>query len=191
MVFVTRHVLMEVLTVSRSVLSEAKYMQVLRGRYAMPIEYYLLIAGVILMSVELAVPGFGIFGIGGLICLTGGGYFLLGGGFPALTVLLGFYLVAALVLAFLCLYLPKESKWNPFVLWDKQQNSAGYTGGSDYSSLLGKQGLALTTLRPSGTALIEGKRYDVSSLGDFLPKDSKIVVAKVEGNKLFVDLVKE
>ena len=43
-------------------------MQVLRGRYAMPIEYYLLIAGVILMIVELAVPGFGIFGIGGLIC---------------------------------------------------------------------------------------------------------------------------
>ena len=191
MVFVIRHVLMEVLTAPRSILSKAKSMQVLRGRYAMPIEYYLLIAGAILMSVELAVPGFGIFGIGGLICLTGGGYFLLGGGFPALTVLLGFYLVAALVLAFLCLYLPKESKWNPFVLWDKQQNSAGYTGGSDYSSLLGKQGLALTTLRPSGTALIEGKRYDVSSLGNFLPKDSKIVVAKVEGNKLFVDLVKE
>ena len=182
---------MRVWRVPRSIVSKAKHMQVLRGRYAMPIEYYLLIAGVILMSVELAVPGFGIFGIGGLICLTGGGYFLLGGGFPALTVLLGFYLVAALVLAFLCLYLPKESKWNPFVLWDKQQNSAGYTGGSDYSSLLGKQGLALTTLRPSGTALIEGKRYDVSSLGDFLPKDSKIVVAKVEGNKLFVDLVKE
>ena len=147
----------------------------------MPIEYYLLIAGVILMSVELAVPGFGIFGIGGLICLTGGGYFLLGGGFPALAVLLGF----------LCVYLPKESKWNPFVLWDKQQNSAGYTGGSDFSQLLGKQGVALTTLRPAGTALIEGKRYDVSSLGDFLPKDSHIVVAKVEGSKLFVDLVKE
>ena len=114
----------------------------------MPIEYYLLIAGVILMSVELAVPGFGIFGIGGLICLSCGCYFLLGGGFPALTVLLGFYLVAALVLAFLCLYLLKESKWNPFVLWDKQQNSAGYTGGSDYSSLLGKQGLDMNTLRP-------------------------------------------
>ncbi|MEE1193575.1 MAG: NfeD family protein, partial [Phascolarctobacterium sp.] len=84
-----------------------------------------------------------------------------------------------------------ESKWNPFVLWDKQQNSAGYTGGSDFSQLLGKQGVALTTLRPAGTALIEGKRYDVSSLGDFLPKDSHIVVAKVEGSKLFVDLVKE
>ena len=157
----------------------------------MPIEYYLLIAGVILMSVELAVPGFGVFGIGGLICLTGGGYFLLCGGLPALTVLLGFYLVAALVLAFLCLYLPKESKWNPFVLWDRQQNSAVYTGGSDYSALLGKQGVALTKLRPAGTVLIEGRRYDVSSMGDFLPKDSKIVVTKVEGNKLFVDLVKE
>ena len=157
----------------------------------MPIEYYLLIAGVILMSVELAVPGFGIFGIGGLICLTGGGYFLLGGGLPALTVLLGFYLVAALVLAFLCLYLPKEGRWNPFVLWDRQRVSAGYTGGSDYSALLGKQGVALTKLRPAGTVLIEGRRYDVSSMGDFLPKDSKIVVTKVEGNTLFVDLVKE
>lgn len=157
----------------------------------MPIEYYLLIAGVILMSVELAGPGFGVFGIGGLICLTGGGYFLLGGGLPALTVLLGFYLVAALVLAFLCLYLPKESKWNPFVLWDRQQNSAGYTGGGDFSALLGKQGVALTKLRPAGTVLIEGRRYDVSSMGDFLPKDSKIVVTKVEGSKLFVDLVKE
>ena len=156
----------------------------------MPIEYYLLIAGVIFMSVELAVPGFGIFGIGGLICLTGGGYFLLGGGLPALTVLLGFYLVAALVLAFLCLYLPKERKWNAFVLWDRQQNSAGYTGGSDFSALLGKQGVALTKLRPAGTVLIEGRRYDVSSMGDFLPKDSKIVVTKVEGSKLFVDLVK-
>ena len=117
---------MEVLTAPRSILSEAKSMQVLRGRYAMPIEYYLLIAGVILMSVELAVPGFGIFGIGGLLCLTGGGYYLLGGGLAALTVLLGFYILVALVIAFLCLYLPRESKWNPFVLWDKQQNSAGW-----------------------------------------------------------------
>lgn len=189
--FVIRRVLMEVLTAPRSILSEAKSMQVLRGRYAMPIEYYLLIAGVILMSVELAVPGFGIFGIGGLLCLTGGGYYLLGGGLAALTVLLGFYILVALVIAFLCLYLPRESKWNPFVLWDKQQNSAGYTGGSDFSALLGKQGVALTTLRPAGTALIEGKRYDVSSLGDFLSKNSKIVVSKVEGSKLFVDLVKE
>ena len=115
----------------------------------------------------------------------------MGGGFPALAVLLGFYVVAALVLAFLCVYLPKESKWNPFVLWEKQQNSAGYTGGNDFSQLLGKQGVALTTLRPAGTALIEGKRYDVCSLGDFLPKDSRLVVTKVEGSKLFVDLVKE
>lgn len=103
----------------------------------MPIEYYLLIAGVILMSVELAVPGFGIFGIGGLLCLTGGGYYLLGGGFAALAVLLGVYALAALVLAFLCVYMPKESKWNPFVLWDKQQNSAGYTRGRGFFVLAG------------------------------------------------------
>ncbi len=157
----------------------------------MPIEYYLLIVGIILMVIELVVPGFGIFGIVGMIFLTGGGYFLMGGGMPALLIILGFYLLVAVVLAILFLYLPRESKWNPFVLWDKQKNSDGYTGGQNLTVLLGRKGTALTVLRPAGTVLVEKQRLDVISLGDYIPKGASVRIVKVEGSKIFVDLIKE
>lgn len=157
----------------------------------MPIEYYLLIVGIILMVVEFAVPGFGIFGIVGMMFLTGGGYYLMGGGMPALLIILGFYLLVAVVLAILFLYLPRESKWNPFVLWDKQKNSDGYIGGQNLDAFLGKKGEALTVLRPAGTVLVEGRRLDVISLGDYIPKGASVRIVKVEGSKIFVDLIKE
>lgn len=157
----------------------------------MPGEYYCLLAGVVLLLVELAVPGFGIFGVLGILCLTVGTYFVLGGGLTALLVLVGVYALLALALAGLCLYLPKESKYNPFVLWTRQRNSEGYTGGADLQSLLGQQGRALTTLRPAGTILLGEQRLDVSSLGDYIEKDSQVVIVKVEGSKVFVDKIRE
>lgn len=157
----------------------------------MPLEYYLLIAGVVMLAIELAVPGFGLFGIAGIACLSWGGYYLLGGGMTALFVIVGFYLLLAAGIAVLCLYLPRESRWNPFVLWDKQANSKGYTGGKDLSALVGMEGVTLTALRPAGTALVRGQRLDVSSLGDYVPKDTPVRVVKAEGSKIFVDVVKE
>lgn len=153
----------------------------------MPTEYYLLVAGVVLLLVELVVPGFGIFGVAGMVCLTGGGYYLLGGGQVALAVLGTFYLLLALVIAFLCFYLPSESKWNPFVLWNKQRNTDGYTGGKNFISLQGKTARALTTLRPAGTIIVDGERVDAVSTGDFIDKDSVVRIVRVEGSKVFVE----
>ncbi|WP_293728236.1 NfeD family protein [uncultured Phascolarctobacterium sp.] len=157
----------------------------------MAMEYYVLTVGVIFLLIELLIPGFGIFGIAGTLCLSWSGYYLLGGGMTALSVILGFYLLLAVGIAVLCLYLPRESKWNPFVLWDKQSNSKGYTGGSDLSAFVGLQGVALTALRPAGTVLVEGQRLDVSSLGDYIPKNAQVRIVKTEGSKIFVDRVKE
>lgn len=52
--------------------------------------------------------------------------------------------------------------------------------------LVEKEGTCLTDLRPAGTALVEGKRVDVSSRGEFLEKGSRIKVLKVTGNKVIV-----
>lgn len=153
----------------------------------MPMEYALLLAGLLLLAIELVVPGFGVFGIAGMACTTMGVFFIMGGGLPALVILLGIYLVLALGVAFLCVYLPKESKYNPFVLWTRQQNSEGYTGGEDLSQLVGRQGKALTTLRPAGTISVEGRRLDVSSLGDYIEKDTPVTIVRVEGSKIFVE----
>lgn len=157
----------------------------------MPLEIYFLLAGIVLFVIEMIVPGFGIFGVSSIICFTIGGYYIMGGGIAAISVLAVIYLAFVIIVSFLCLYLPKESKWNPFVLWDKQQNSKGYIGSQDLTMLLGKTGIAFTVLRPAGTVVIDGKRFDVSSLGDYIDKDTAVKIIKVEGSKIFVEKVKE
>lgn len=99
----------------------------------MPLEYYFMLAGLVLLLIEFVVPGFGIFGVSGMVCLTVGGFYVLGGNAWAALVLLAVYLFFVLVITLLCVYLPKESKYNPFVLWTRQKNSEGYTGGMEHA----------------------------------------------------------
>ncbi|MCL2689377.1 MAG: serine protease [Chitinispirillia bacterium] len=63
--------------------------------------------------------------------------------------------------------------------------------GSDEKTetLLGKNGVTLTDLRPAGVALIDGKRIDVVSKGDFILKDNKVLVTAADGNRIVVKLM--
>ncbi len=157
----------------------------------MPAEYYFLLGGCMLLVIEFAVPGFGAFGIGGIICLTLGAFFLLGGGLGAVALIGCVYAALALAVALCCTYLPKESKYNPFVLWEKQKGEQGYRAGPDLQGLQGKRGVALTPLRPAGTVSIDDERLDALTLGDFIPQGEEVQVLKAEGSKIFVKKVKE
>jgi membrane-bound serine protease (ClpP class) len=53
-------------------------------------------------------------------------------------------------------------------------------------TMLGKKGESLTTLRPAGTARIDGRRHDVIAEGSFIEPHSPIIVVRVEGNNLVV-----
>ncbi len=55
-----------------------------------------------------------------------------------------------------------------------------------YQQLLGSEGKATTDLRPSGTASINGKRYDVVSNGEYISKGTVIIVTAVNGNRIVV-----
>ena len=48
------------------------------------------------------------------------------------------------------------------------------------------QGTAVTNLRPAGTALIDGKRVDVVTRGEYIEKDTAIMVTAVTGNQIIV-----
>ena len=67
---------------------------------------------------------------------------------------------------------------------DKGYNSAAK---EDYSEYLGQTGVALTVLRPAGTAMIENKRLDVVSVGDFIDIDMPVRIVGVEGSKIVVE----
>jgi membrane-bound ClpP family serine protease len=54
------------------------------------------------------------------------------------------------------------------------------------AGLLGKVGMAITPLRPSGTADIDGERVDVVAEGDFVEKGEKIQIIELDGTRTIV-----
>ena len=75
---------------------------------------------------------------------------------------------------------------SPAVESEAQRGSAG-VADKDYGHLLGKKGKAVTALRPSGIAEIEGQRYSVVAEGELIDDDTDVVVVQVEGNSIVVD----
>lgn len=57
----------------------------------------------------------------------------------------------------------------------------------EWARLQGMNGEAITDLRPAGTALIDERRYDVVSRGEYIPKGSSIIVTIVDGNRIVVE----
>jgi len=149
-------------------------------------EIRLFLLGVFLLAIEVFIPGFGIFGIGGLCCILGSFYFALGGNRPALYWLTGGLVVVLAAFAVLIKYLPNNPAWNLLVLKNRQENNKGYSSNPDLSRYIGKTGTAVSMLRPSGTAIIDGERVDVVADGEFLANGESIVVFKVVGNKILV-----
>lgn len=163
-------------------------------------EILVFILGIILLAVELfVIPGFGIFGILGIVSILGG---LVLGMLPnqdfnfdfvpasqlfgaLLTVIL-----AALASVGLVFWLtPKINDWGAFstiTLSSTQESSEGYTSSFYSNSLLGKEGIVHSRLRPSGRVEIDGEIYDATSRGDFIDQGEKIVVISTEGTSLKV-----
>ena len=55
--------------------------------------------------------------------------------------------------------------------------------------LVGREGVARTDLRPSGSAQIGNRRYNVVSEGDFISPGAKVRVIEVRGNRIVVEAV--
>ena len=80
--------------------------------------------------------------------------------------------------------LPKSAAWQRVVL--NEQESGYRAAPAEHRSLEGKEGKALTDLRPGGTAEVDGQRVSVTTEGGFLGKDTNVKVVEVEGNRIVV-----
>jgi membrane-bound serine protease (ClpP class) len=80
--------------------------------------------------------------------------------------------------------------FNRMILFDSAKKEDGYVSNVNRTDLLGKEGIALTVLRPSGTAVFNNERIDVVSEGGFIDQNAKITVIKVEGVRIVVRQVK-
>ena len=81
-------------------------------------------------------------------------------------------------------YFPTSRIGKKLILQDDAHDWQGYD--SLKQELVGKEGVAHSSLRPAGAAIIEGKRVDVVTRGEMIEAKSPIRVLEVEGNRVVV-----
>lgn len=148
----------------------------------------LFILGLAMLIAEIFVPGFGVLGIGGIISIILG-IVLSAPDLMQGLVTLTIAIVAAIVVVPILFYFvgKKTNLFKRVILSEAETVEEGYVNASGNEHLLGKTGKALTTLRPAGTALIDGERVDVVTDGEYLPNDTEIKVVKIEGARIVVE----
>lgn len=142
----------------------------------------LLIAGFVLLTLELVLPGL-IAGIAGVVCLGAGvvlAYTRLGttGGHVTLLITGSILLIGFLLWLN---YFPASRLGRRFV-----SNRAINDIGPTHPGLLHRSGVALTNLRPCGTATIDGRRVDVITEGSMVAPGTPVRVIEVEGLRIVV-----
>ena len=149
----------------------------------------IFVIGLILLLLEIfVIPGFGITGISGILCLCFSIIQLYGGFIEAIHAI-GYLLVYTTIAVILIYKLaPKLGLFDRFVLKKEMTAESGYVAVEQnaYSDLIGLQGVTLSICRPSGKAKIGTERYDVVSEGDFIEKNEQVIVKKVDGNKIVI-----
>jgi membrane-bound serine protease (ClpP class) len=160
-------------------------------------ELLLVGVGLILVGLEIFfIPGFGIAGILGIIALMGGlGMSLIGTGatWDSMLSALGqvslSILVAIIATLIFFRYFPRLPFGKRLILETNLQAQEGYESSpAEDHRWLGKQGMAVSDLHPSGIARFDGERVDVVSDGTFIDAGQPIEVVRIDGNRVVVRL---
>ncbi|SFS82183.1 NfeD family protein [Marininema halotolerans] len=144
-----------------------------------------VIVGLVLMLIELVVPG-GIFGMLGFISFAASVIYATQDPTIGLISLLIAMVVGGMILAGAIKIFGIRKNWKRFVLFSSQKNETGYVSQKGRAQLKGRHGKALTPLRPAGTVEIDGLRQDVVSEGGFIESGVPVVVTGVEGMRVIV-----
>jgi membrane-bound serine protease (ClpP class) len=145
----------------------------------------LQLVGVVVIIAEIILPSGGILSI---VALGVFGYslFII---FNEISMTIGFSFVAAdlILIPVLVIVGLKLLARSPVTLRKTLSRKEGVSSqSSELESYVGTQGNAVTDLRPAGIAVINGKRVDVVTRGEYLEKDSAIIVTAVTGNQIIV-----
>lgn len=157
--------------------------------FLLQIYVILVIAGLFLVGAEIFVPG-GILGVMGAICLIAAIII----GFPALSPMFGpmgglvsavsIIVLVGIVMVLWIKIFPRTSLGKRMTVSADLHESKATEDGLE--ELLNKTGETLSELRPSGFALIDGRRTDVVTQGGMISKGETVKVIEIEGNRVVV-----
>lgn len=144
--------------------------------------------GVTAILLEIfVIPGFGAAGLIGIGLVVWSVF--LASTSPGHAVLsLGVAMAGSVVLLWILVkVMGRRGMWDRLILGVKLDTATGYVSSKkDLEKYLGLEGLALTPLRPAGTADLAGDRVDVVTEGGFVEPGMPVKVVFVEGGRVVV-----
>jgi membrane-bound serine protease (ClpP class) len=167
-------------------------------------EILLFVAGLVLLAIEVfAVPGFGIIGLLGVFFMITGltlsmvgsigtGFFDIdmSGLVNALLIVIIAFFLAVVGSIILSKQLFTTHAFGHLALDKVQKVKDGYTSAnSNYKTMVGKNGIAYTVLRPSGKIIINDELFDATARSGMIEKGSNIVIYGYQNAQLIVEKV--
>jgi membrane-bound ClpP family serine protease len=145
----------------------------------------LILAGLVLLAFEVYVPGF-ILGSIGVVLLAVAGYLCYrayGASTAAVVGIIEVLLALGIVFASLK-WFPETAAGRRMILAKTQTGVHSQTERPQ--ELVGREGVAHTMLRPTGVAMVDGKRLDVVAESGMIERGSAIKIVAVQENRLLV-----
>jgi membrane-bound serine protease (ClpP class) len=161
------------------------------GEASIGLLFLLVVIGLGLILAEVFFVSFGILSVGAAVSLVSAIFLAFtqhgqGMGFLVLTLAA---VGTPLCIAFALRVLPRTAIGRSLILsGPSRADVTGAAGERGLEALLHQRGEALSDLRPSGFARINGKRVDVVTRGEMLEQHTPIKVLLVEGNRVVVGL---
>jgi membrane-bound serine protease (ClpP class) len=144
----------------------------------------LIAAGIVLLLVEIFVPGMvlGTIGVGCLIASVIATYVKYGPEKGTIVFVSEVFALAVALAVWGRIY-PRTPMGKAMILTEQNKTRSA---PDTLKTLLGQEGISSTPLRPSGIAIFNAKRYDVVSENNFISPGETIKVVAVEGSRVVV-----
>ncbi|MGH7457755.1 MAG: NfeD family protein [Longimicrobiaceae bacterium] len=157
----------------------------------------LLAAGVLLLLLEaLVIPGFGIAGVLGIAAVVASIFLSMIGSFPTASdfataaAVIAVSVVAVTFIGWqLARRLPADRRARGVFLTESTSRESGYASSDARPELVGREGVALTDLRPAGSGRFGDERLDVVSDGPWIEAGAPIRVLHAEGYRHVVQRI--
>ena len=145
----------------------------------------MMIAGFVLLVIEMYIPGFGLAGISGIVLMAGGIIVMQPTPLQALILVLISVLLLSIAFSLAMYSISKGRLSRSKLVLNDALNQKDSTA-EDLSYFIGKVGQTHTALRPAGIAEFDGVKLNVVSDGDFVNTQKHVRVERVEGNRIVV-----
>ena len=155
-----------------------------------PLALIALIAGYVLLVVEMCVPGFGAPGILGTILSVLGLIAMQPTPVEGLMIVVVYVLLLLIALMICMRSVAKGRLSKSRLILNEVATQADSAETNDLNYFVGKTGAAHTPLRPAGIADLDGVRLNVVTEGDYIESGTPVRVVRVDGNRIVVAINK-